>query len=112
MSKNNEKTEWMGLWNNRQGVYSGQIIKKADIPNYARLIVRFNKFYEKDGNKPRFVYCFASGDAHKAVTMDSEEYREARAERVYTEEEVYRVIHGMQDYYGLPYGNDLIEDFI
>ena len=38
----NAKTEWLGLQNNREGVYSGQIIKKADIPPYSRLIVLFN----------------------------------------------------------------------
>ena len=66
------KTEWKGLWNNREGVYSGEVIKKADIPNYARLIVRYNKFYDKDSNKPRFVYCFANGDAEKAITIKTE----------------------------------------
>lgn len=76
--KKNAKTEWKGLWNNREGVYSGQVIKKSDIPDYARLIVRYNKYYDKDSNRPRFVYCFANGDAAKAITMkvDKEEYKE------------------------------------
>ena len=71
-----EKTEWKGLWKNREGIYSGQTIKKSDIPNYARLIVRYNKFYESDSNKPRFVYCFANGDSANAITIErtKEEY--------------------------------------
>lgn len=75
--KMSEKTKWQGLWNNREGVYSGKVIKKSDIPAYSRLIVRYNKFYEKDGSKPRFVYCFANGDSAKAITMecDHDEYR-------------------------------------
>lgn len=70
------KTEWLGLWCQREGVYSGNVLKKADIPKYAKLIVRYNKFYQKDGNRPRFVYCFASGPAANALTIniDSEEY--------------------------------------
>ena len=66
------KTKWEGLWNNREGVYSGRVIKKADIPAYARLILRYNKYYEKDGNRPRFVYCFANGDAADAITLEQE----------------------------------------
>lgn len=32
--------------------------------------------------------------------------------KLYTEEQVYRIIHGMEEYHGLPYGDDLISDFI
>ena len=49
-------TKWMGLWSqNRQGFYAGQVIKKQDIPKYTRIVLRYNKFYEKDSNRPRFV---------------------------------------------------------
>lgn len=76
MAKESVKTQWLGLWKNRDAVYSGQVIKKADIPSYSRLIVRYNKFYEKDSNKPMFVYCFANGDAANAITVkaDTEDY--------------------------------------
>lgn len=72
----NVKTSWEGLWFQREGVYSGKTIKKADIPGYARLIVRFNRYYEKDSSRPRFVYCFASGDSASAITLEKthEEY--------------------------------------
>lgn len=71
-----EKTQWQGLWYQREGVYSGYVIKKADIPEKARLILRYNKYYDKDSNKPRFVYCFANGDSADAITMqvEHEEY--------------------------------------
>jgi len=71
-----EKTKWEGLWQSRQGVYSGATIKKKDIPTYARLVVRYNKFYEKDSNRPKFVYCFADSEAYKdmCVPIEIEEY--------------------------------------
>lgn len=71
-----EKTQWQGLWYQREGVYSGYVIKKADIPKKARLILRYNKYYDKDSNKPKFVYCFANGDSADAITMqvEHEEY--------------------------------------
>ena len=64
------KTQWLGLWKTREGVYSGQTIKRDEIPDHAKLIVRYNKFYESDSNRPRFVYCFASGNAEKAITIE------------------------------------------
>lgn len=101
----NEKTTWEGLWFQREGLYNGKVIKKADIPTYARLIVRYNKYYDKDTKRPRFVYCFANGDAAKAITMKRDEYADESpyldddgnyytegGERLYTEEEVQDAI--------------------
>lgn len=62
------KTKWEGLWQNREGVYSGYTIKKTDIPPYSKLIVRYNRFYEKGSNKPRFVYMFAQKAAADAIS--------------------------------------------
>ncbi len=104
-------TKWLGLWQQeRQGFYAGQVIKKGDIPKYTRLVMRFNKFYEAGSNKPRFVYCFAdsTGYEDKCVPVEWEE----DGERLYTEDEVYRIIHGMEEEHGLSYGDDLIEDYI
>ena len=50
------------------------------------------------------------GYESKCVPIEIAE--DERLERLYTEEEVYQIIHGMQSYHGLPYGDDLIEDFI
>lgn len=66
------KTEWEGLWKQRDGVYSSYVLKKEDIPPYSKLIVRHNKYYEKDSTKPRFVFCFANGDSEKAITLKTE----------------------------------------
>ena len=65
-----KKTKWLGLWKQRDAVYSGQTIKREEIPEHAKLIIRYNKFYDKDSNAPRFVYCFANGNAARAITTD------------------------------------------
>lgn len=117
-------TKWMGLWaQDRPGFYAGRVIAKKDIPAHTRIILRYNKFYEKGSRKPRFIVCFADSRAYKdkCVHIEIEErppYEEdgkwfkGDGERLYTEEEVYEVIHGMQNYHGLSYGDDLIEDYI
>lgn len=103
-------TKWLGLWaQERQGFYAGQVVKKADIPPHTRIVLRYNKYYEKDSNKPRFIYCFADSKGYESKCVPIEI---AEEERLYTEEEVYQIIHGMERYHGLPYGDDLIEDFI
>ena len=66
------KTKWEGLWKQRDGVYSSYVLKKEDIPPYSKLIVRHNKYYEKDSTKPRFIFCFANGDSEKAITLKTE----------------------------------------
>ena len=59
-------TKWQGLWpQERNGFYAGRVIKKSEIPKYTRIVLRYNKFYEKDSNRPRFVYCFADSDEYK-----------------------------------------------
>ena len=103
-------TKWLGLWKQeRKGIYAGQVIKKSDIPKYTRIVLRRNKFYEKDSNKPWFVYCFADSEGYesKCVPVEIEE-----TERLYTKEEVYRIIHGIEEEYGLSWGNNLIEDYL
>lgn len=121
-----EKTKWYGLWNNREGIYSGQVIKKADIPAYSRLIIRYNKFYDKDSKKPRFVYCFANGDAAKAITLevsksDFIEFSEALAVadevaemRCFTDEQLQRLINLVACAAGgeCEYGEHIISDFV
>ena len=110
---NGEFTKWEGLWFNRQGVYSGRVIKKKDIPTYARLIVRFNKYYEADSGRPKFVYCFASGDAAFAITMEREQ-SEDQEERLFTRDEVQTIINRVASRIGgdAEYGMHLVEDFI
>lgn len=100
-----ERTDWKPLWRNREGVYSGQVIAKKDIPPYSRLIIRYNKFYDSNKpNSPRFVFCFASGDASKAITMerkraeyDEDTYYDNEGNRLYTEEEVEENYYTYED---------------
>lgn len=76
-------TKWMGLWSQeRPSLYAGQVIKKSEIPAYTRIVLRYNKYYEKDGNRPRFVYCFADseGYANKCIPIEYEEYVSERSE--------------------------------
>ena len=101
-------TKWLGLWSQeRQGFYAGQVIKKADIPKYTRIVLRYNKFYEKDGMKPRFVYCFADSEGYedKCIPVEYEEYADrpyeedgfyytGNGERLYTGDEVRKIING------------------
>lgn len=79
------ETKWLGLWaQERQGFYSGQVIKKSDIPKYTRIILRYNKYYEKNGNRPRFVYCFADSEGYesKCVPIEYEDSLKAKVDRL------------------------------
>lgn len=112
------KTQWLGLWKNRQGVYSGQTIKKAEIPPYSRLIVRYNKFWNANSNLPKFVYCFASGDAARAITIEvthdeyvsSSEYEDMFC---FDREELQSLINRVAVAAGGAgeYGEHIVEDF-
>jgi hypothetical protein len=118
----NEKTEWKGLWRNRAGVYSGQVLKKADIPKYARLIVRKNRFYDADSNRPMFVYTFAQGEASDAITIKTE--KPSSGARWYTREQIEEIlersryfaedyvydIYGYSLNIGLPNVDDILEE--
>ena len=119
-------SKWMGLWGqDRQGFYAGQVIKKSDIPQYTRVVLRYNKFYEKDSNKPRFVYCFADSEGYKEKCMTIEEakrpyekdgiYYTEDGERLFTHYEVRKIINGtVSDVeYGIHDPYDILpEDFI
>ncbi len=120
-------TKWLGLWHQPcKGYYAGQVIKKSDIPAYTRIVMRVNKFYHAndDTNRPRFVFCFADSKAFrdKCVPLELADddfcnryeggYFTEEGDRLYTAEDVYDIIHGMEEEHGLSYGDDLIEDFI
>lgn len=67
--KEASKTNWLGLWEGqRTNIYSSHVLKKADIPNYVKLILMPNRYYKEGGKRPRYVFCFASGDSAKAIT--------------------------------------------
>ena len=78
-------TKWQGLWaQERQGFYAGQVIKKADIPKYTRIVLRYNKFYEKGSNRPRFVYCFADSEGYedKCVPVEYADSLQAKVDEL------------------------------
>ena len=68
----NAKSKWLGLWDCGNGVYVSSTLRKHEIPPHAKFIVKENKYYRPNGNTPKFVYCFASGDEIDAVTLDVE----------------------------------------
>lgn len=122
-------TKWLGLWKQeRQGFYAGQVIKKGEIPKYTRIVLRYNKYYDKDSSRPRFVYCFADseGYASKCVPIELEEsedlpykgddgnYYTETGERLYTREDARAIINGtFRDcQYGISDPYDILpEDF-
>lgn len=101
-------SKWMGLWaQKRQGFYAGQVIKKGDIPKYTRIVLRYNKFYEKGGNRPRFVYCFADSEGYEdrcvPIELDEdEEYEDDLQEKVEKLTEIMRQGHDGSEYRMLP----------
>lgn len=123
-------TKWMGLWaQERPAFYAGQVIKKSDIPKYTRIVLRYNKYYEKGSNRPKFVYCFADSEGYesKCVPLELSEdadvayknedgiYHTSEGERLYTEEDVREIINGTFDAvkYGVYDPYDILpEDFV
>ena len=65
-----------GLWARRQGWYISKPISKKELldlmgdTEQINLILRYNKFYEKDSNRPRFVFSFASVQAADDITEE------------------------------------------
>lgn len=83
-------TKWLGLWHQeRQAFYAGQVIKKTDIPNYTRLVMRFNKYYKPGSNMPRFVYCFADSKGYESKCVPVE-YEDSVFEKINRLAEVLR----------------------
>lgn len=113
--KMSKKTGWQGLWKQRDGLYAGKKILKKDLqelPTGTHLIIRYNRFYEAGTSRPKFVYCFADKEATDKMSADLTMQDYYYAGKTYTEEEVYKIIHGIEIEYGLEYGNNLIEDYL
>lgn len=127
------KTKWLGLWKQeREGFYAGQVIKKSEIPKYTRIVLRYNKWYEKDGNKPRFIFSFADSEGYEKLCIPIEianedmetvfckkdadgRYYDENGERLFTREEARKIINGT--YADCAYGfsdtyDTLPEDFV
>ena len=119
-----KQTKWEGLWwHPEYNGFSSTAISLADLRKFkgnVKLYVRKNKFYN-GGENGRPNYNFTLKDANAKVFKlleieDSDEdddvYRDNDGNRLYTEEEVWQVIHGMEIEYGLSYGNNLISDYV
>lgn len=105
-------SKWLGLWaQERQGFYAGQVIKKSEIPKFTRIVLRYNKYYEKDGNRPRFVYMFADSEGYESKCVPIE-YQEK--DYTFTEEELQNLINHIACVIGgdKEYGEWFISDFI
>ena len=114
----NKQTKWEGLW--WHGEYNGFSSATIDLSalkqfkGKVRIYVRKNKFYENGKNgRPNYFFCIkdSKADVFHLLEIEDEE-NENETERLYTEEEVYQVIHGMESEYGLSYGNNLISDYL
>lgn len=109
-----KQTKWEGLWwHPEYNGFSSAAFSIADLRKFkgnVRLYVRKNKLYN-GGENGRPNYCFTLKDANAEI-FKSIEVEECESERLYTEGEVYQVIHGMEREYGLEYGNNLISDYV
>jgi len=106
-------TRWNGLWaQERQGFYAGRVIKKSEIPKYTRIVMRYNKFYEADTNRPRFIYCFADSEGYedKCVPLELDEDKPY----TFTEEELQDLVDRIACAVGGEgeYGEWLVSDFL
>ena len=129
---NNRETDFQGLWYQKdEHRYTSAVIDAASLKNLKgnfKIVMYKNKFHVDGDNKPQYNIKFRGIDAdnicinklkfiNEICNIDDditliEAIKEYTGKRVYTEDEVYRIIHGMQIEYGLNYGNDIISDFI
>ena len=71
-----KENKYEGLWAGRTGWYSSKAFLKKDIADLLKegerkkLILRYNKGYEKDSNRPRFIFAFADSSQADDITAD------------------------------------------
>ena len=113
------QTNWVGLWwHPEYSGFSSECIDLSALRKFkgkVRLYMRKNKFYNGGMNgRPNYHFCLKDANSETFVTLEMNEDEDVSSEdeRLYTREEVYKVIHGMEIEYGLEYGNNLIEDYV
>lgn len=118
-----KQTKWEGLWwhPENNGFYS-KAISLADLRKFkgnVRLYVRKNKYYNNGENgRPNYIFTLRDANSNTFKLLEIEEYEDADeytdkyGNRLYTNDEVMRIIHGMEIDYGLEYGNNLISDYV
>lgn len=120
-----KQTNWEGLWYHPEyGGYSSACISLADLRKFkgkVRLYVRKNKFFNKGENgRPNYHFCLKDADADVFHTLEiedeeDEEYTDREGNRLFTGEEVRRIINGtVRDVqYGITDPYDILpEDFV
>ena len=119
----NKQTNWEGLWwHSEYNGFSSACIDLSALKKFkgkVRLFVRKNKFYNKGENgRPNYHFCIkdANADVFHILEVEEDEdedcLRDKDGNRLYTEDEVWKVIHGMEVEHGLSYGDNLISDFV
>lgn len=118
----NKQTNWEGLWwHSEYNGFSSAAINLSALRKFkgtVRLYVRKNKYYNNGENgRPNYHFCLKDAQADMFRTIEIEEEadnipKDKDGNRLYTEEEVYTIIHGMESDYGLSWGNNLIEDYV
>ncbi len=121
-SFDNKATRWEGLWWHPEiNAFTSGAINLADIKKFkgaVRLYVRKNKFFNGgENNRPNYNFSLRDANSENSSLLEVEDIeddvpRDSNGSRLYTEEEVYKVIHGMENEYGLSYGNNLISDYV
>ena len=116
-------TKWLGLWEQEaKGLYAGQTVKKADIPNHTRILLKNNKYYKKGTKRPKFVYCFADSEGYEEMCapldVDERPYKEdgvyytENGEQLYTYDEVQYAINRATDDARDGYTDNLVSDYL
>ncbi len=112
-----KRTKWEGLWwnNTSNSFVSGAFNMKAlkDFKGSVRIVAKKNKFYEGGKNgRPNYVFSIYDAETAEERYLEVED---ATPERLYTAEEVRRVISGVvaDVKYGFTAPGDLlIEDYL
>lgn len=94
-----KSTSWQGLWwHPEYAGFSSTVISLADLRQFkgnVRLYVRKNKLYEKGSNRPNYCFCLKDADAKIFHLLDVQDSEEEYDGRLYTEEEVRKIINGV-----------------
>ena len=101
-----KRTKWQGLWYNPSNyTFTSTTLDLADLRKFKgkiRLIVRKNKFYDKDLNRPNYIFMLIDSKCEKFNPFEIEQidegwadcYQTPEGERLYTEDEVKQVMRG------------------
>ena len=94
-----KQTNWEGLWYQKNGQYFQSAVidlsKLKDFKGTVRVFVRKNKFYNNGENsRPNYVFCIRDAKSDFEHEIEIEDIENDSDERLYTEEEVRRCIHG------------------